>query len=243
MRFISGLICGLLASASILALANEGESFVPENWNAGWDYPWSSAHGSPKLHKETNEPFLTPNIGDAYPLLDLAEITPLLTLNRQDIKSVCIRPHAGEDTPAFSTEVFLTPEARNRIADILSAKDGKQVAFRLFDATITAFNVDARKIASFKENADIYPGTPEWDEKYRTAKTEDEVLMLLNADLTFSSGPSNLYMGYTLTKYLTGTNELVTCEESGDPHDIPGYTEHLEYWNKTMEMAANGKTK
>jgi|GEM_PF-5809190 len=243
MRFISGLICGLLASASILALANDDESIVAENWNRDWDYPWSSADGNPKLGNESVVPFPSPNEGDDYPYLDLVESNPLLELSRNDIKSVCIFGYSGENTPIFSTEIFLTPDARQRVADILASKDGVEVAFRWLGIEVNAFTVDARKLEYFKEFADIYPGALDWKERTSSLENEENYAYLDLADLSFSSGPSSLYMGYYITKILSGTNELEACEHGKPPHEIPGYTEHLELWTKTKEMYASGKMK
>lgn len=248
MRFFSGLICGLLASASIFALAQDQNTEIPEitipdTWNTDFAYPWSSASNNIKLQQETGVQAPSPNEGDDYPYIDLVESTPLLQLNRLDIQSVCISPYTGEGTPIFATSIFLTPDARQRVADLLIARGGQEVAFRWLGLTINSFVVDAQKAEAFRNNAGIYPDMEGWHETILPSKTDEELFLLEQPDLSFSSGPSSLYMGYTMTKFLAGTNRLEACEPGINLHDIPGYTEHLEFWERSKELYSSGRMK
>lgn len=244
MRFIGGLISGILLTVSLLVTAQESTSFMDdlniENWNENHAHLWPISVAGIKLNSDVADQAMapSPNEGDDYPFLSLSTADPLLELTRQDISSVCIQGLSG----GMNTQIYLTPEARIKVADALEGRTGKPHSFRLLDTEITTFVTSLRKLSMFRENAENFTN-PVAALALDRGTASPDLMDMAEPDMGFNAPPSGIYTALSLTKQLANTNELEPCDPTEDVHAIPGYTEHLEFWEKTKALYRDGKMK
>jgi len=198
-----------------------------------WEGIWPNTLRNVLFSKDTGEQ--APDLKDAndYPFIKFSAVQPYLSFTRADIQSVCISPvGAPSDYTSVSTDIYLTVDARHKLASALEARDGEKTAIRIMGLDINNFTVDAEKVATFKAHAGYYreeANTPSVDGATAPDMEFDW------PDITFVSYGSDVSMGLTMTKYLTGTNTLRSCDPALDVNTFPGYRHHYDMWKDQLD--------
>lgn len=248
-KYFTGLITGMLLVLGLHVYANDDWSSskqakyfeemtnIAKNLKAEHGNIWYSATTNLKLQKEKlpDPVFNAPETPEDYPLLSLASADPLKELTINDIQRVCLAYiNDFGDTHAFAVAIFLKPDARRDVGNILAKRDDQIHSFRLFGVEGDRFIVDAAKARRFAEKANLYP-----DKNTMNSSIEDDTALFeLDPDMTFFFPKTAAYFGLTLAKYANGSNDLTGCTSDDNVNDATGYKEHYEYWENWQELYA-----